>query len=68
MGASGGGDEMAMVGGKMDDNESKRERLFTVGEVVEFWEGAFVRGYRQAPGEPAFVKKWFICYKNGRFY
>ena len=37
MGDSGGGDEMAMVGGKMDDNESERERVFTVGEVVEFW-------------------------------
>jgi hypothetical protein len=57
MGDSGGGAEMAMVGGKMDDNESERERVFNVGEVVEFWEGAFVRGYRQAPGEPAFVKR-----------
>jgi hypothetical protein len=57
MGDSGVGDEMAMVGGKMEDNESERERVFTVGEVVEFWEGAFVRGYRQAPGEPAFVKR-----------
>lgn len=37
MGDSGVGDEMAMVGGKMDDNESERERVFTVGEVVEFW-------------------------------
>ncbi len=33
-----------------------RERLFTVGGGVEFWEGSSVRGYRQAPGEPAFVK------------
>ncbi len=57
MGDSGGGDEMAMVGGIMDDNKSERGRVFTVGEVVEFWEGAFVRGYRQAPGEPAFVKR-----------
>ncbi len=57
MGDSGGGDEMAMVGGKMNDNEGERERVFTVGEVVEFWEGAFVRGYRQAPGAPAFVKR-----------
>jgi hypothetical protein len=30
---------------------------WTVGEVVELWEGAFVRGYRQAPGVPAFVKR-----------
>ena len=28
-----------------------------MGEVVELWEGAFVRGYRQAPGVPAFVKR-----------
>jgi hypothetical protein len=31
--------------------------VFTVGQVVEFWEGAFVRGYRQAPGAPAIVKR-----------
>ncbi len=24
---------------------------------LELWEGAFVRGYRQAPGVPAFVKR-----------
>ncbi len=59
MGDSGGGDELAMVGGEMDDNESERERVFTVGEVVEFWEGAFIPGYRyrQAPDAPAFVKR-----------
>ena len=48
---------MATVGGGMDDNDSGRERVFTVGQVVEFWEGAFVRGYRQAPGAPAIVKR-----------
>jgi hypothetical protein len=54
----GGDDEMAMVGGETGDVESvRRERVFTVGEVVEFWEGAFVLGYRQAPGAPAFVKR-----------
>ena len=33
------------------------ERVFTVGEVVEYWEGAFVRGERLGSGEPAFVKR-----------
>ena len=51
------GDEIVTQGSEMDDDESGRERFFTVGEVVELWEGAFVRGYRQAPGVPAFVKR-----------
>jgi hypothetical protein len=51
------GAEIGTQGGEMDDDESGRERFFTVGEVVELWEGAFVRGYRQAPGVPAFVKR-----------
>ena len=51
------GDEIATQGGEMDDDETGRERFFTVGEVVELWEAAFVRGYRQAPGVPAFVKR-----------
>ncbi len=51
------GDKIATQGGEMDDDESGRERFFTVGEVVELWEGAFGRGYRQAPGVPAFVKR-----------
>ena len=57
MGDSGGGDEMAMKVGLTGDDDSVRERVFSVGEVVEFWEGAFIRGYRQAPGAPAFVKR-----------
>ena len=52
-----GSDEMSMVSGDRDDGEDSQERVFTVGEVVEVWEGAFVRGYRLAPGEPAFVKR-----------
>ena len=52
----GGADEMTRVGGERDDEDMTRERLFIVGEVVEFWEGSAVRGYRQAPGEAAFVK------------
>ena len=30
---------------------------FTVGEVVEYWEGTYVRGGRLGSGEPAFVKR-----------
>jgi DNA repair exonuclease SbcCD ATPase subunit len=37
--------------------ESLEERVFTVGEVVEYWEGAFVRGERLGSGEPGFVKR-----------
>ncbi len=48
------GDEIATQGDEMDDDERGRERFFTVGEVVKLWEGAFVRGYRQAPAVPAF--------------
>ena len=33
------------------------ERLFKVGELVEYWEGAYVRGYRANSGEPAYVKR-----------
>jgi hypothetical protein len=48
---------MGEVGGETDDDESDRERLLRVGEVVEFWEGVVIRGYRQAPRAPAFVKR-----------
>ena len=36
--------------------DEKEERVFKVGELVEYWAGAFVRGY-QTSGEPAFVKR-----------
>ena len=52
MGEIGVGDEIATQGGEMDDDESGRQRFFTVGEVVELWEGAFVRGYRQDSWPP----------------
>jgi hypothetical protein len=42
-----------------DETESGanvEERRFMVGELVEYWAGAFVRGYR-TEGEPAFVKR-----------
>ena len=50
-------DELAMATVEKDSVESLEERVFTVGEVVEYWEGAFVRGERLGSGEPAFVKR-----------
>jgi len=44
---------------EQDETESVgnvEERRFKVGELVEYWAGAFVRGYR-TEGEPAFVKR-----------
>jgi hypothetical protein len=43
-----------------DDNENAvddNERLFRVGDLVEFWAGPVVRGYRTDSGDPAFVKE-----------
>jgi hypothetical protein len=54
---SGGTDEVARVGVENETGESTCERIFTVGEVVEYWAGAFVRGRRLGSGEPAFVKR-----------
>ena len=48
---------MAMVGNEPEDGENLYERLFTVGEVVDFWEGSSVRGDRTDAGAPAFVKR-----------
>jgi hypothetical protein len=42
--------------GFMCDDDDREERVFRVGELVEYWAGAFVRGYR-TEGEPAFVKR-----------
>ena len=33
------------------------ERVFSVGELVEFWAGPVVRAYRTDSGDPAFVKE-----------
>ena len=33
------------------------ERVFQVGELVEFWSGTVVRAYRTDSGEPAYVKE-----------
>jgi chromosome segregation ATPase len=42
--------------GLMCDEDDREERVFKEGELVEYWAGAFVRGYR-TEGEPAFVKR-----------
>jgi len=57
MGDRRGAAEMAMVGDEPKDGENLLERLFSVGEVVEFWEGSSVRGDRTDSGSPAFVKR-----------
>ena len=44
---------------EQDEAESGKaleERRFKVGELVEYWGGAMVRGYRTDSGEPAWVK------------
>ena len=46
---------MALVG--KESVEALEERVFTVGEVVEYWEGAFVRGERLGSGEPENLEK-----------
>ncbi len=52
---------IAMVG--KESVEALEERVFTVGEVVEYWEGAFVRGARLGSGQPAFQGESlnFVC-------
>ena len=36
--------------GFMCDDDDREERVFRVGELVEYWVGAFVRGYRTRRG------------------
>ena len=36
--------EVGMVGDETETEETLFERRFTVGEVVEYWEGTYVRG------------------------
>ena len=50
-------DELSMEKVEKESGVALEERVFTVGEVVEYWEGAFVRGERLGSGEPAFVKR-----------
>ena len=40
-----------------DKGASEEERTFVVGELVGFWEGCSVRGYRTDSGEPAWVRE-----------
>ena len=52
------GSDANVIVGEVNENEAMTlERFFTVGEVVEFWEGAYVSGKRSDSGEPAFVKR-----------
>ena len=48
-------DEVVME--DMDVVEDACERVFKVGELVEFWAGPVVRAYRTDSGEPAYVKE-----------
>jgi hypothetical protein len=57
MGDVEGSDCNVMVGEGNENGAMTSERFFTVGEVVEFWEGAYVSGKRSDSGEPAFVKR-----------
>ncbi len=68
MGDVEGSDANVMVGEGNENGAMTCERFFTVGEVVEFWEGAYVSGKRSDSGEPAFVKRveWGLFNKNGR--
>ncbi len=52
-----GADEIGMMGDEIENGEASCERVFTVGGVVEFWEGSFVCGKRTDSGSPAFVKR-----------
>ena len=55
-----GGEGVELVEVEMEDIEGvvvDCERLFVIGELVEFWAGPVVRAYRTDSGEPAFVKE-----------
>jgi hypothetical protein len=47
------------------EGDDLEERIFKVGELVEYWAGAFVRGYQRSGG-PAFVKSVEGGGKSGR--
>ncbi len=49
--------EVARGGGETETEETLCECIFTFGEAVEYWEGAYVRGGHLGSGEPAFVKR-----------
>jgi hypothetical protein len=52
----------ASVEDRVEDHEADRRekveerRFFKVGELVEYWDSALVRGYRTDRGDPAWVK------------
>jgi hypothetical protein len=46
-----------VVMGDMGEVVDGCERVFKVGELVEFWAGPVVRAYRTDSGEPACVKE-----------
>jgi hypothetical protein len=46
-----------VVMGDMGEVVDGCERVFKVGELVEFWAGPVVRAYRTDSGEPAYVKE-----------
>jgi hypothetical protein len=55
------GSEVTCVGDRVEEDEAGRsededERRFKLGELVEFWGGVKVRGYRTDSGDPAWVK------------
>ena len=55
------GSEVTCVGDRVEEDEAGRsenedERRFKLGELVEFWGGVSVRGYRTDSGDPAWVK------------
>ena len=55
-----GGEGVELVEVEMEDIEGvvgDCERLFVVGELVEFWAGPVVRAYRTDSGDPAYVKE-----------
>jgi hypothetical protein len=43
--------------GEREDHVDECERFYVVGELVEYWAGPVVRGYRTDSGAPAFVKE-----------
>ena len=55
-------DELSMGKVEKESGVALEERVFTVGEVVEYWEGAFVRGARGTVR----VRRACICEEGGR--
>ena len=43
--------------GEREDHVDECERFYVVEELVEYWAGPVVRGYRTDSGAPAYVKE-----------